>query len=163
MAICVGIPTYPESYGEMEPISTDKSRFTEYLCDVHISNRERLPPRRKGWNQKAKVGGHTIYLHTGEYADGRLGEIFIDMHRDGAALRAFGNCFAKSVSIGLQYGVPLEEFVEAFVGTKFEPAGVVHESERIKMASSIIDYLFRELGAAYLGRDDLANVPAAEE
>ncbi len=117
-----------------------------------------LPNRRKGYTQKAKVGGHKVYLRTGEYEDGRLGEIFIDMHKEGAAFRSLMNNFAIAISIGLQYGVPLEEFVEAFTFTRFEPAGLVDGNDSIKMATSILDYIFRELAISYLGRYDLAHV-----
>jgi ribonucleoside-diphosphate reductase alpha chain len=119
--------------------------------------RRRLPDRRKGYIQKASVGGHKVYLHTGEYDDGELGEIFIDMHKEGAAFRSVMNNFAIAISIGLQYGVPLEEFVDAFVSTRFEPAGEVTGNDTIRSASSILDYLFRELGVSYLDRQDLAN------
>ena len=120
--------------------------------------RERLPDRRKSYTQKATVGGHKVYLHTGEYDDGRLGEIFIDMHKEGAAFRAMMNNFAIAISMGLQYGVPLEEFVEAFTFTRFEPAGMVQGHENIKNATSILDYIFRELAISYLDRTDLAHV-----
>jgi ribonucleoside-diphosphate reductase alpha chain len=123
--------------------------------------RESLPERRKGYTQKARVGGHKIYLRTGEYADGRLGEIFIDMHKEGAAFRSLMNNFAIAISIGLQYGVPLDEFVDAFTFTRFEPAGLVEGNDAIKNATSIIDYVFRELAVSYLDRDDLAHVPPA--
>ncbi|WP_374570318.1 ribonucleotide reductase [Phenylobacterium sp.] len=119
--------------------------------------RRKLPDRRKGYIQKAAVGGHKVYLHTGEYDDGELGEIFIDMHKEGAAFRSLMNNFAIAISIGLQYGVPLEEFVDAFVFTRFEPAGPVTGNDTVKSATSILDYIFRELGVSYLGRDDLAN------
>ncbi len=119
--------------------------------------RRKLPDRRKGYIQKASVGGHKVYLHTGEYDDGELGEIFIDMHKEGAAFRSLMNNFAIAISIGLQYGVPLEEFVDAFVFTRFEPAGKVDGNDQVRSATSILDYLFRELGISYLGRDDLAN------
>jgi ribonucleoside-diphosphate reductase alpha chain len=119
--------------------------------------RRKLPDRRKGYIQKAAVGGHKVYLHTGEYDDGELGEIFIDMHKEGAAFRSLMNNFAIGISIGLQYGVPLEEFVDAFVFTRFEPAGKVDGNDQVRSATSILDYLFRELGISYLGRDDLAN------
>ncbi|MDB5441560.1 MAG: ribonucleotide reductase [Caulobacteraceae bacterium] len=119
--------------------------------------RRRLPDRRKGYIQKAAVGGHKVYLHTGEYDDGELGEIFIDMHKEGAAFRSLMNNFAIAISIGLQYGVPLEEFVEAFVYTRFEPAGPVTGNDTIRSATSILDYIFRELGVSYLGRDDLRS------
>ncbi|MEM8789028.1 MAG: vitamin B12-dependent ribonucleotide reductase [Pseudomonadota bacterium] len=122
------------------------------------ANREKLPERRKGYTQKAIVGGHKVYLRTGEYEDGRLGEIFIDMHKEGAAFRAMMNNFAIAVSVGLQYGVPLEEFVEAFTFTRFEPAGMVQGNETIKNATSILDYIFRELAVSYLDRTDLAHV-----
>ncbi len=124
--------------------------------------RERLPDRRTGYIQKASVGGHKVYLHTGEFESGRLGEIFIDMHKEGAAFRSLMNNFAIAISIGLQYGVPLEEFVEAFVFTRFEPSGPVTGNDRIKFANSILDYIFRELGVSYLGWDDLAHVPAED-
>jgi ribonucleoside-diphosphate reductase alpha chain len=120
-------------------------------------NRASLPNRRKGYTQKAKVGGHKVYLRTGEYEDGRLGEIFIDMHKEGAAFRSLMNNFAIAISIGLQYGVPLEEFVEAFTFTRFEPAGPVEGNDSIKMATSILDYIFRELAVSYLSRFDLAH------
>ena len=120
--------------------------------------RERLPDRRTGYIQKATIGGHKVYLHTGEFESGRLGEIFIDMHKEGAAFRSVMNNFAIAISIGLQYGVPLEEFVEAFVFTRFEPSGPVVGNDRIKFSNSILDYIFRELGISYLGWDDLAHV-----
>jgi ribonucleoside-diphosphate reductase alpha chain len=124
--------------------------------------REKLPGRRKGYTQKASVGGHKVYLRTGEYEDGRLGEIFIDMHKEGAAFRSLMNNFAIAISLGLQYGVPLEEFVEAFTFTRFEPAGLVQGNDTIKNATSILDYIFRELAVSYLGRHDLAHVDPAE-
>ncbi|MDH3264510.1 MAG: vitamin B12-dependent ribonucleotide reductase, partial [Paracoccaceae bacterium] len=126
--------------------------------EVLKSHRERLPERRKGYTQKAIVGGHKVYLRTGEYADGKLGEIFIDMHKEGAGFRAMMNNFAIAVSVGLQYGVPLEEFVDAFTFTKFEPAGMVQGNDSIKNATSILDYIFRELAVSYLDRTDLAHV-----
>ncbi len=123
-----------------------------------LRRRRKLPNRRKGYTQKATVGGHKVYLRTGEYEDGSLGEIFIDMHKEGAAFRSLMNCFAIAISIGLQYGVPLEEFVEAFAYTRFEPSGPVQGNDSIKMATSVLDYIFRELAISYLGRTDLANV-----
>ncbi len=123
----------------------------------YVAVRQRLPDRRKGYIQKATVGGHKVYLHTGEFDDGELGEIFIDMHKEGAAFRSLMNNFAIAVSIGLQYGVPLEEFVDAFVFTRFEPAGEVTGNDSIRRATSILDYIFRELAVSYLGRDDLAE------
>jgi ribonucleoside-diphosphate reductase alpha chain len=130
--------------------------------EVPVRRRERVPDRRTGYIQKAVVGNHKVYLHTGEYADGRLGEIFIDMHKEGAAFRAMMNNFAIAISLGLQYGVPLEEYVEAFTFTRFEPAGFVQGNERIKNATSILDYVFRELAISYLGRTDLAHVDPSE-
>jgi ribonucleoside-diphosphate reductase alpha chain len=120
--------------------------------------RRRLPDRRKGYIQKASVGGHKVYLHTGEFDDGEIGEIFIDMHKEGAAFRSLMNNFAIAISIALQYGVPLEEYVDAFVGTRFEPSGDVEGNDSIARATSILDYLFRELAVSYLGRDDLAEI-----
>lgn len=124
----------------------------------YISRRRTLPSRRKGYTQKARVGGHKVYLRTGEFEDGSLGEIFVDMHREGAAFRSLMNCFAIAVSLGLQYGVPLEEFTEAFVFTRFEPNGAVQGHDNIKMSTSVIDYIFRELALSYLGRTDLVQV-----
>jgi ribonucleoside-diphosphate reductase alpha chain len=128
------------------------------IKEVIRTNREKLPERRKGYTQKAIVGGHKVYLRTGEYSDGTLGEIFIDMHKEGAGFRAMMNNFAIAVSVGLQYGVPLEEFVEAFTFTKFEPAGMVQGNDSVKNATSILDYIFRELAISYLDRTDLAHV-----
>jgi len=126
--------------------------------EVIKSHREKMPQRRKGYTQKANVGGHKVYLRTGEYTDGSLGEIFIDMHKEGAGFRAMMNNFAIAISVGLQYGVPLEEFVDAFTFTKFEPAGMVQGNDSIKSATSILDYIFRELAVSYLDRTDLAHV-----
>ncbi|GAB5469525.1 MAG: vitamin B12-dependent ribonucleotide reductase [Rhodospirillales bacterium] len=126
------------------------------------TERDRLPGRRKGYTQKAVVGGHKVYLRTGEYEDGRLGEIFIDMHKEGAAFRSLMNNFAIAISIGLQYGVPLEEFVEAYTFTRFEPSGMVEGNDAIKMATSVVDYIFRELAISYLSRHDLAHVEPQE-
>jgi len=125
---------------------------------IQKSERAKLPERRKGYTQKASVGGHKVYLRTGEYEDGKLGEIFVDMHKEGAAFRSLMNNFAIAVSIGLQYGVPLEEFVDAFTFVRFEPSGMVEGNEAIKMSTSILDYIFRELAISYLGRNDLAHV-----
>jgi ribonucleoside-diphosphate reductase alpha chain len=122
------------------------------------ASRDKLPGRRKGYTQKAEVGGHKVYLRTGEYESGKIGEIFIDMHKEGAAFRSLMNNFAIAISLGLQYGVPLEEYVEAFVFTKFEPAGLVLGNDSIKNATSVLDYIFRELAVSYLGRHDLAHV-----
>src|SRR6056297_2231689 len=128
------------------------------IKEIVRSNREKMPERRKGYTQKAIVGGHKVYLRTGEYEDGQLGEIFIDMHKEGAGFRAMMNNFAIAVSVGLQYGVPLEEFVDAFTFTKFEPSGMVQGNDSIKNATSILDYIFRELAVSYLDRTDLAHV-----
>lgn len=123
--------------------------------------RKKLPNRRSGYTQKASVGGHKIYLRTGEYVDGRLGEIFIDMHKEGASFRSLMHNFAMAISIGLQYGVPLEEYVEAFTFTRFEPSGPVEGNASVKVATSILDYIFRELAVNYLQRIDLAhNTPS---
>jgi ribonucleoside-diphosphate reductase alpha chain len=134
-------------------------RIVERVIEkVRAHERERLPHRRKSYTQKSIVGGHKVYLHTGEYEDGRLGEIFIDMHKEGAAFRSLMNNFAIAISVGLQYGVPLEEFVDAFTFTRFEPAGLVIGNDSIKNATSVLDYIFRELAVSYLGRTDLAHV-----
>ena len=130
---------------------------------VVMRERERMPDRRKGYTQKAVVGGHKVYLRTGEYDDGRLGEIFIDMHKEGAALRSLLNNFAIAVSLGLQYGVPLDEYVDAFTFTRFEPSGPVQGNDTIKYATSILDYVFRELAVSYMERFDLAHVDPSGE
>ncbi len=137
-------------------------RIVERVVHVKSQEREKMPSRRKGYTQKASVGGHKVYLRTGEYDDGELGEIFIDMHKEGAAFRSLMNNFAIAISLGLQYGVPLEEYVEAFTFTRFEPAGLVQGNETIKNATSILDYIFRELAVSYLGRHDLAHVDPRE-
>ena len=134
------------------------ARITERVVHRYIAKRRRLPNRRAGYTQKAVVGGHKIYLRTGEYEDGSLGEIFLDMHKEGAAFRSLMNCFAIAVSLGLQHGVPLDEFADAFVFTRFEPNGIVQGHDQIKMVTSVIDYVFRELAISYLGRDELAQV-----
>ncbi len=139
-------------------------RVVEKIVERIMSReREKLPQRRKGYTQKAVVGGHKVYLRTGEYEDGRIGEIFIDMHKDGAAFRSLMDAFAIAISMGLQYGVPLEEFVDAFTFTRFEPAGLVIGNDSIKNATSILDYIFRELAVSYLGRYDLAHVQPAQD
>jgi ribonucleoside-diphosphate reductase alpha chain len=136
-------------------------RIVEKIIE-RVQEREKMPGRRKGYTQKANVGGHKVYLRTGEYDDGRLGEIFIDMHKEGAAFRSLMNNFAIAISLGLQYGVPLEEYVDAFTFTRFEPAGIVTGNETIKNATSILDYIFRELAVSYLERHDLAHVDPRE-
>ena len=119
-----------------------------------------MPDRRKGYIQKATIGDHKVYLHTGEYEDGKIGEIFIDTSKEGELVKALMNNFAIAVSLGLQYGVPLDEFISAFVGTKFEPSGKVHGNDRILSATSILDYVFRELAISYLGKEELAHTPS---
>lgn len=146
--------------------SADPMKVAEAMAERVViryqARRRRLPQRRSGYTQKASVGGHKVYIRTGDYEDGSVGEIFLDMHREGAAFRSLMNCFAIAVSLGLQYGVPLEEFVDAFVFTRFEPSGMVGGHERIKMSTSVIDYVFRDLAITYLGRDDLAQVSPEE-
>jgi len=125
-----------------------------------ISSRFRMPDRRKGYIQKASIGKHKIYLHTGEYDDGKIGEIFIDTNKEGELVKALMNNFAIAISLGLQYGVPLDEFVDAFVDTKFEPSGKVEGNDRILSATSILDYVFRELAISYLGKEEMAHTPS---
>jgi ribonucleoside-diphosphate reductase alpha chain len=137
-------------------------KTAERIIHKYLAERQRLPTRRGGYTQKSKIGGQSVYLRTGEYENGQIGEIFIDMHREGAAFRSLMNCFAISISLGLQHGVPLEEFVDAFVFTKFEPSGMVMGNPHIKMTTSVIDYIFRELAVTYLGRHDLAHVGPEE-
>jgi ribonucleoside-diphosphate reductase alpha chain len=131
----------------------------ERVIIQHLTERRRLPHRRAGYTQKAVIAGHNVYLRTGEYDDGTLGEIFLDMAKEGAAFRSMMNCFAIAVSLGLQHGVPLEEYVDAFLFTRFEPNGMVQGNPYIKMTTSIIDYIFRELAVTYLDRHELAQVP----
>jgi ribonucleoside-diphosphate reductase alpha chain len=151
-----------------KPMAARTAQLSEKVVErlveriVVMREREKMPDRRKGYTQKAVVGGHKVYLRTGEYDDGRIGEIFIDMHKEGAALRSFINNFAIAVSLGLQYGVPLEEYVDAFTFTRFEPAGPVQGNDSIKYATSILDYVFRELAVSYMGRFDLAHVDPTE-
>jgi len=143
---------------EDEPPAVKVQRTAKVIAQkVIAAQRERLPGRREGYTQKAAVGGHKIYLRTGEYPDGRLGEIFVDMHKEGAAFRSLMNSFAIAISLGLQYGVPLDEYVDAFVFSRFEPNGMVAGNDHIKMATSVIDYLFRELAISYLGRNELGH------
>jgi ribonucleoside-diphosphate reductase alpha chain len=149
-----------ESGSQQEKAAVLAEKIVEKVIikEIQKSRRDKLPERRKGYTQKAIVGGHKVYLRTGEYEGGKLGEIFIDMHKEGAGFRAMMNNFAIAVSVGLQYGVPLEEFVDAFTFTKFEPAGMVQGNDSIKNATSILDYIFRELAVSYLDRTDLAHV-----
>ena len=137
----------------------DKITFVKKINDA-IGKRFSMPDRRKGYIQKATIGNHKVYLHTGEYEDGKIGEIFIDTSKEGELVKALMNNFAIAVSLGLQYGVPLDEFVSAYVETKFEPSGKVHGNDRILSASSILDYIFRELAISYLNREDLAHTPS---
>tara|TARA_B100001057_G_scaffold66775_1_gene60466 strand:+ start:1545 stop:2393 length:849 start_codon:yes stop_codon:yes gene_type:complete len=125
-----------------------------------LGSRFKMPDRRKGYIQKASIGEHKIYLHTGEYDDGKIGEIFIDTNKEGELVKALMNNFAIAISLGLQYGVPLDEFVDAFIDTKFEPSGKVDGNDRILSATSILDYVFRELAISYLGKEDLAHTPS---
>lgn len=148
-------------YDEMpqnEKVGKVAQKIVEKIIYKEISQKKNLPNRRIGYTQKATVGGHKVYLRTGQYNDGTLGEIFIDMHKEGAAYRSLMNCFSIAISMGLQYGVPLEEFVEAFTFTKFEPNGMVMGHDNLKMATSVIDYVFRDLACKYLGRHDLVHV-----
>ncbi len=147
-----------EAVASGDPAKVAEELTAKVLIPYQSRSRRRLPQRRTGYTQKATVGGQKVYLRTGNYEDGSLGEIFLDMHREGAAFRSLMNCFAIAISLGLQYGVPLEEFVDAFVFTRFEPNGPVNGHDRIKMATSVIDYIFRELAITYLGREDLAHV-----
>ena len=151
-------------------INTDKLDTSNKLDNSNIrpnnfhnkknNDRSKMPDRRKGYIQKISIGNHKIYLHTGEYDDGKVGEIFIDMNKEGELVKALMNNFAIAISLGLQYGVPLDEFVDAFIETKFEPSGEIKGNDRILSASSILDYIFRELAISYLGREDLAHTPS---
>lgn len=143
---------------EEKDVAKVAEKVTERVVLRYLAKRRRLPHRRKGYTQKASVGGHKVYLRTGEYVDGSLGEIFLDMHREGAAFRSLMNCFAIAISLGLQHGVPLEEFVDAFLFTRFEPNGRVEGNRRIQRSTSVIDYIFRELAISYLDRTDLEQV-----
>ncbi len=147
---------------QLEKEENDIVKIAEKIVHRYIAKRRRLPYRRKGYTQKVKINGQSVYLRTGEYDNGQLGEIFIDMHKEGAAFRSLLNCFAISISLGLQHGVPLDEFVDAFVFTRFEPSGMVSGHDRIKMSTSVIDYIFRELAVTYLKRNDLAHVDETE-
>jgi ribonucleoside-diphosphate reductase alpha chain len=146
-----------------EKLKTELSKKNESKnLDYKVNKNEKrfqMPDRRKGYIQKATIGDHKIYLHTGEYDDGKIGEIFIDTNKEGELVKALTNNFAIAISLGLQYGVPLEEFVDAFLDTKFEPSGKVYGNDRILSATSILDYIFRELAISYLGKEDLAHTP----
>ncbi len=136
------------------------SSSENHKLKVKNNARFKMPDRRKGYIQKAQIGDHKVYLHTGEYDDGKIGEIFIDTNKEGELVKAMMNNFAIAISLGLQYGVPLEEYVDAFIDTKFEPSGNVNGNDRILSASSILDYVFRELAISYLGKEDLAHTPS---
>ena len=142
------------------PTKVDNFNTRPQKFNKKTNDRSKMPDRRKGYIQKVTIDDHKIYLHTGEYDDGRVGEIFIDMNKEGELVRALMNNFAIAISLGLQYGVPLDEFVAAFIETKFEPSGEVKGNDRILNASSILDYIFRELAISYLGREDLAHTPS---
>ena len=144
---------------QLESKSIKNSNFVKNVDEV-INKRFSMPDRRKGYIQKATIGDHKVYLHTGEYEDGKIGEIFIDTSKEGELVKALMNNFAIAISLGLQYGVPLDEFVNAFVDTKFEPSGKVYGNDRILSATSILDYIFRELAISYLNREDLAHTPS---
>ena len=148
-----------------EPNKTSSINKENPITSINKTNdrpgkRFSMPDRRKGYIQKATIGDHKVYLHTGEYEDGKIGEIFIDTSKEGELVKALMNNFAIAISLGLQYGVPLDEFISAFVGTKFEPSGKVHGNDRILSATSILDYIFRELAISYQNREDLAHTPA---
>ncbi len=147
---------------EPNPQTVNKENVITNLNKTYETSGKRfsMPDRRKGYIQKATIGDHKVYLHTGEYEDGKIGEIFIDTSKEGELVKALMNNFAIAISLGLQYGVPLDEFISAFVGTKFEPSGKVQGNDRILSASSILDYIFRELAISYQNREDLAHTPA---
>ena len=162
------IPDVPSILSE-KIIDSDKLKSLNDFEEKNINtqrlykqtnNRSKMPDRRKGYIQKVSIGEHKIYLHTGEYDDGKVGEIFIDTNKEGELVKALMNNFAIAISLGLQYGVPLDEFVDAFIETKFEPSGEIKGNDRILNASSILDYIFRELAISYLGREDLAHTPS---
>ena len=140
--------------------NTNKNEKVENSSKIKNNARFKMPDRRKGYIQKAQIGDHKVYLHTGEYDDGKIGEIFIDTNKEGELVKAMMNNFAIAISLGLQYGVPLDEYVDAFIDTKFEPSGKVFGNDRILSASSILDYVFRELAISYLGKEELAHTPS---
>jgi len=165
-----GISNKKESDGELKKVDVISDKISNNIVknnqhfinnlNEKVSKRFSMPDRRKGYIQKATIGDHKVYLHTGEYEDGKIGEIFIDTSKEGELVKALMNNFAIAISLGLQYGVPLDEFVNAYVGTKFEPSGKVNGNDRILSASSILDYIFRELAISYLNREDLAHTPS---
>ena len=145
-----------------EQIKEQNNKLNDKFSNIKLKNNSRfkMPDRRKGYIQKAQIGDHKVYLHTGEYDDGKIGEIFIDTNKEGELVKAMMNNFAIAISLGLQYGVPLDEYVDAFIDTKFEPSGNVIGNDRILSASSILDYVFRELAISYLGKEELAHTPS---
>ena len=149
-----------QAQNENKTTNVEKIVSQTFTKSDYSGKRFSMPDRRKGYIQKATIGDHKVYLHTGEYEDGKIGEIFIDTSKEGELVKALMNNFAIAVSLGLQYGVPLDEFVNAFIGTKFEPSGKVNGNDRILSASSILDYIFRELAISYLNREDLAHTPS---
>jgi ribonucleoside-diphosphate reductase alpha chain len=150
----------PDSIAEKLTSTNKDQKFQNSKIKAKNNARFKMPDRRKGYIQKAQIGDHKVYLHTGEYDDGKIGEIFIDTNKEGELVKAMMNNFAIAISLGLQYGVPLEEYVDAFIDTKFEPSGNVAGNDRILSASSILDYVFRELAISYLGKEDLAHTPS---
>ena len=148
------------SVSENNPITKNSE---QNLNDKNFNFRRRMPDRRKAYIQKATIGENKVYLHIGEYEDGKIGEIFIDTNKEGELVKSMMNNFAIAISLGLQYGVPLEEYVDAFIDTKFEPSGKVNGNDRILSATSILDYIFRELAVSYLGREDLAHTPSIKK
>ena len=144
----------------IDPVKIEKATDSSIKLKLKNNARFKMPDRRKGYIQKAQIGDHKVYLHTGEYDDGKIGEIFIDTNKEGELVKAMMNNFAIAISLGLQYGVPLDEYVDAFIDTKFEPSGNVIGNDRILSASSILDYVFRELAISYLGREELAHTPS---
>ena len=150
----------PKNISNQLRVSQENSKDSSVSLKVKNNSRFKMPDRRKGYIQKAQIGDHKVYLHTGEYDDGKIGEIFIDTNKEGELVKAMMNNFAIAISLGLQYGVPLEEYVDAFIDTKFEPSGNVIGNDRILSASSILDYVFRELAISYLGKEELAHTPS---
>ncbi len=162
ISLVISIETEPESVVSKNLNNQNlklNENFTKNLNE-NLGKRFSMPDRRKGYIQKASIGDHKVYLHTGEYEDGKIGEIFIDTSKEGELVKALMNNFAIAISLGLQYGVPLDEFVNAYVDTKFEPSGKVFGNDRILSATSILDYIFRELAISYLNREDLAHTPS---
>ena len=153
------IDVVPE-ISKQKDISKDLNKKFTKKINEGVNKRFSMPDRRKGYIQKATIGNHKVYLHTGEYEDGKIGEIFIDTSKEGELVKALMNNFAIAISLGLQYGVPLDEFISAYVDTKFEPSGKVYGNDRILSASSILDYIFRELAISYQNREDLAHTPS---